>query len=681
MNRKLFILIFIPLLVGIVATRTHVRAQGQAAAASQSGLDLSALDRSVEACTDFYQFACGGWLKSNPLPGDQPRYGRFDELQERNNAVLRDIFEAAAKSTSANADDRKIGDYYASCMDEKAIDARGLAPLKEDLGRIAALKSAAELPALLAALHAKGVGGFFVFGSVPDFKNASSVIAGVGMGGLGLPDRDYYFKDDEASKKLRDAYVKHVAKMFELAGDPAAAVAKSAQTVMRIETALAKATLDNVSRRTPAKIYHPMTLAELQALTPAFNWDAYVKAHNPPAFQTINVDHPDFYKALNAELSSAPVDDLRTYLRWHLLRASASLLPAPFVNQDFEFYGKTLQGAQEQRARWKRCTDYAGQDLGEVVGKAYVAKTFGEEGKKRTLEMVHAIEAALERDIHEITWMSEATKKEALVKLKAVANKIGYPDKWRDYSTLRIASGDALGNSQRSNVFEFKRQLSKIGKPVDKTEWLMTPPTVNAYYNPLENNINFPAGILQPPFFNKAADDAVNLGAVGGVVGHELTHGFDDQGRQFDPLGNLRDWWAPQDGKAFEERAACVANQYGGYTAVADVKVNGKLTLGENVADNGGLRLAWMALQDTMAKKPLATADGFTPEQRFFLGWAQQWCENKTDEFARLHAQTNVHAPGRYRTNGVVANFPEFAKAFGCSATSPMVNKTACRVW
>ena len=682
MHRKLFILIFIPLLVGIVSARTHMRAQGQAAApVGQSGLDLAALDKSSEACTDFYQFACGGWLKSNPLPGDQPRYGRFDELQERNNAVLRDIFEAAANSNSANADDRKIGDYYESCMDEKAIDARGTAPLKEDLDRIAALSATGGLPTLLAQLHAKFVGGFFAFGSIPDFKNASNVIAGVGMGGLGLPDRDYYFKDDDTSKKLRDAYVKHVAKMFELAGEPPAAAAKSAQAVMRIETALAKATLDNVSRRTPAKVYHPMKLAELQALTPAFNWDAYVKAHSAPAFETINVDHPDFFKTFNAEISAMPVGDLRTYLRWHLLHASAALLPTPFVNEDFEFYGKMLQGSKEQRARWKRCTDYAGQDLGEVVGKAYVAKTFGEEGKARTLEMVHAIESALAKDIDEITWMSNATKEQARVKLKAVANNIGYPDKWRDYSTLQITRGDALGNSQRSNQFEFRRQLSKIGKPVDKTEWLMTPPTVNAYYNPLENNINFPAGILQPPFFSRAADDAVNLGAVGGVVGHELTHGFDDQGRQFDPQGNLRDWWAPQDGKAFEERAACVANQYGGYTAVADVKLNGKLTLGENVADNGGLRLAWMALQDRMARKPLATVDGFTPEQRFFIGWAQIWCENKTDEFARLHAQTNVHSPGRYRTNGTVANFPEFAKAFGCAAGSPMVSKTACRVW
>ena len=679
MDRKLFILIFIPVLVGIASARTHMRAQGQAQA-SQSGLDLAALDKSADACGDFYQFACGGWLKSNPLPGDQPRYGRFDELQERNNAVLRDILEAAAK-TAANPDDRKIGDYYGSCMDEKAIDAKGLAPLKEDLDRIAALKSAAGLPALLASLHAKGIFAFFVFGSIPDFKNASNVIAGTGMGGLGMPDRDYYFKEDDTSKKLRDAYVKHVTKMFELAGDSADKAAANATTVMRIETALAKVTLDNVSRRTPTKVYHPLKLAELQKLTPAFDWNAYIKAQQPPPFETINVDHPDFYKTLSAEISTAPIEDVRTYLRWHLLHASAALLPTPFVNEDFAFYGAMLQGAKEQRPRWKRCTDYTNQDLGEVVGKAYVAKTFGEEGKARTLEMVHAIEAALAKDIDEITWMSDATKKEARIKLKAVANKIGYPDKWRDYSALRIVSGDALGNSQRANTFEFKRQLSKIGKPVDKTEWLMTPPTVNAYYNPLENNINFPAGILQPPFFGKSADVAVNLGAVGGVVGHELTHGFDDQGRQFDPQGNLRDWWAPQDGKAFEERAACVANQYGGYTAVADVKLNGKLTLGENVADNGGLRLAWMALQDTMGKKPLATLDGFTPEQRFFIGWAQMWCENKTDAFARLHAQTNVHSPGRYRTTGTVANFPEFAKAFGCSASSPMVNKTACRVW
>ena len=679
MSRKLFILIFVPLLVGAVSFRTHTRAQ-TAAAASESGLDLAALNKSVDACTDFYQFACGGWLKNNPLPGDRPRYGRFDELQERNNLILREILEAAAKSR-ATGEDRKIGDYYASCMNEKAIDAKGLAPLEGELDRIAALSRSAELPTLLASLHEKGVGAFFNFGSIPDFKNASAVIAGVGMGGLGLPDRDYYFKEDANSQKLRDGYGKHVARMFELTGDNAEKAAAGAKTVMRIETALAKATLDRVARRTPAKIYHPMKVPELAALTPAFDWGAYIKAQQPPPFETINVDHPDFFKAFNAVLTSSPVEDLRTYLRWHILHASAALLPTPFVNEDFAFYGAMLQGAKEQRPRWKRCTDYTNQDLGEILGKAYVAKTFGEEGKERTLAMVHAIEAALEKDIREIAWMSDQTKKEALAKLKAIANKIGYPDDWRDYSPLRVVPGDALGNSQRANVFEFERQLSKIGKPVDKTEWFMTPPTVNAYYNPLENNINFPAGILQPPFFNKAADDAVNLGAVGAVVGHELTHGFDDQGRQFDPQGNLRDWWTPEDGKAFEARAACIANQYGGYTAVGDVKLSGKLTLGENVADNGGLRLAWMALQDLMAKEPLTKADGFTPEQRFFLGWAQMWCENKTDEFARLHAQTNVHSPGRYRTNGVVANFPEFAKAFGCSAGSPMVNATACRVW
>ncbi len=380
-------------------------------------------------------------------------------------------------------------------------------------------------------------------------------------------------------------------------------------------------------------------------------------------------------------MSSTPIDDLKTYLRWHVIHGQTSVIPKAFDEETFAFYGKQLTGAKEQRPRWKRCVDATNSDLGEALGKVYVERTFGPEGKARTLRMVQAIEAALDADIKEIPWMSDDTKKQAAVKLRAVANKIGYPDRWRDYSSLEIVRDDALGNSLRSNTFGYRRQLAKIGKPVDKTEWLMTPPTVNAYYNPFENNINFPAGILQPPFFIKAADDAVNFGAAGAVVGHELTHGFDDQGRRFDADGNLRDWWTPADGKAFEERATCVADQYSGYTAVADVKLNGKLTLGENVADNGGLRLAWMALMEDLKTKHLADADGFTPEQRFFIGWGQMWCENRSEEIARLHARTNPHSPGRYRAIGVVSNMPEFQKAFSCPANAKMVKQPVCRVW
>jgi putative endopeptidase len=649
------------------------------APASTSGIDPAAMDRTADACTDFYRFACGGWITQHPLPADQSNYGRFDELQERNNLILRQILEDAS-SSRADADTTKIGDYYASCMDESGIAAKGLAPLEEDFGRISALESAAGLPSVVAALHRKGVGVLFGFGSTPDFKDASSVIAGTAQGGMGLPDRDYYLKEDATSQKLRQEYTAHVGRMLRLSGDAPDQADRGAEAVMRIETALAKAALDRVSRRTPANVYHKMPLEELRAVTPAFDWTTYLRELQAPGIAVVNVSEPDFMRAVNQIVSATPLGELKAYLRWHVLNGNAEFLPKAFVEENFAFT-KTLTGAKEQRPRWKRCVDYTNGDLGEVVGKAYIAQAFGAEGKARTLEMVRAIEHAMGTDIGELAWMSEPTKKQAAEKLKSVANKIGYPDKWRDYSALRVARGDALGNSQRANTFEFARQLGKIGKPVDKTEWLMTPPTVNAYYNPLENNINFPAGILQPPFFNKAADDAVNFGAAGAVVGHELTHGFDDQGRQFDAEGNLRDWWTAADAQAFEQRASCIADQYSGYTAVADVKLNGKLTLGENTADNGGLRLGWMALMESLKDRPLAQADGFSPEQRFFIGWGQMWCENQTDEIARVYATTNPHSPGRYRVNGVVANFPEFQKAFGCAANAPMVNQPVCRVW
>jgi putative endopeptidase len=666
-------------IVPAAAQRASAPQKQPGAPSSVSGIDPEAMDRTADACTDFYRFACGGWMTKHPLPADQSRYGRFDELQERNNEILRQILDTAA-SSRADGDTAKIGAYYAGCMDESGIAAKGLAPLKEDFDRISALRSAADLPPVVAALHRKGVSVLFGFGSTPDFKDASSVIAGTAQGGMGLPDRDYYLKEDASSQKVKQEYIAHVGRMLRLANEAPGQADAGAQAVMRIETALAKAALDRVSRRTPANVYHKMPVEELRAITPAFDWTVYLREVQAGAVSVINVSEPEFMRAVNQIVSSTPLGDVQTYLRWHLLKGSAEFLPTAFVEENFAFT-RTLTGAKEQRPRWKRCVDYTNGDLGEIVGKAYIAQAFGAEGKARTLEMVEAIERAMGRDISGLAWMSEATKKQAAEKLKTVANKIGYPDKWRDYSALNIARGDALGNSQRANVFEFARQLGKIGKPVDKTEWLMTPPTVNAYYNPLENNINFPAGILQPPFFNNSADDAVNFGAAGAVVGHELTHGFDDQGRQFDAAGNLRDWWTPADAKAFEERAACFDNQYSGYTAVADVKINGKLTLGENAADNGGLRLGWMALMDRLAARPLGQADGFSPEQRFFIGWGQMWCENKTDEIARVHATTNPHAPGQYRVNGVVANFPEFQKAFACPSGAPMVNQPVCRVW
>ena len=645
---------------------------------SESGLELSAIDKSVEACTDFYQYACGGWIANNPIPPDRSRWGRFDELQDRNNEILHKVLEqAAANPTGAN---QKIGDYYGSCMDESAINAKGIAPLEPLFKKIDAAKSAADLAPIVAELHTDQVNVFFGFGSEADFKDASLEMAIADQGGMGLPERDYYVRDDEKSVALRKQYVDHVGKMLGLAGASPDQASAGAQKVMALETALAKGALDVTSRRDPNKIYHKLTPAELQAFTPQFQWAQYFAGIGAPPIYALNVTEPDFFKALGQVLASTSIDDVKTYLRWQVIHSSAVILPSAFVNENFAFYGKALTGAQELRPRWKRCVQYTDGDLGEALGQAFVKAAFGPEAKADTLKMVHEIEASLSKDIDSLTWMTDTTKREAKTKLQAVADKIGYPDKWRDYSKLEIKRGDALGNSKRSNAFEFHRQLDKIGKPTDKSEWEMTPPTVNAYYNPLQNNINFPAGILQTPFYNVKNDPAVNYGGVGAVVGHELTHGFDDQGRQFDARGNLKDWWTAKDGQAFTERAQCFVDQYSSYTAIDDLKLNGKLTLGENAADNGGLRLALMSYLAGAATKP-AMVDGFSPEQRFFLGFAQVWCESRRPEISRMLAQVDPHSPGRNRVNGVVSNMPEFAKAFGCKADAPMVRQTQCRVW
>jgi putative endopeptidase len=648
--------------------------------ASQSGLQLDAMDRTADPCNDFYQFACGGWIKNNPIPADRATWGRFDELQERNNETLRKILENAA--AGRDAQQKKIGDYYGSCMDEAAINNKGLAALDPLKDKVEKLASVTDLPPLVAELHTIGVPVFFTFGAEADFKDASVEMAIADQGGMGLPDRDYYVRDDPKSVDLRKQYVEHIGTIAKLVGASAENAQAYADTVMRFETALAKAALDKVSRRDPNKIYHRMTPAELQALTPNFQWSRYFSGLGAPPIYALNVTEPDFFKNLGQLLASTPLDDIKHYLRWHVLHAAAPLLPAPFVDENFRFYGTVLTGAKELRPRWKRCVQYTDADLGEELGQAFVKEAFGPQAKADMLKMVHDVEAALENDIHELSWMTDTTKNEALVKLKAVADKIGYPDRWRDYSALNVVRGEALGNSQRANAFEFKRQLNKIGKPVDKSEWEMTPPTVNAYYQPLQNNINFPAGILQPPFYSANADKAVNYGGAGAVIGHELTHGFDDQGRQFDARGNLKDWWTAADGKAFVERAQCFDDQYSKYTAVEEVQLNGKLTLGENTADNGGLRLALMAyITSAAAGGAGKSLDGFTPEQRVFLGWGQVWCESRRPEALRMMAQTNPHSPGRYRVNGVVSNMPEFQKAFSCKPDAPMVRQSACRVW
>jgi endothelin-converting enzyme/putative endopeptidase len=650
--------------------------------AKTPGFDMSAIDRTADPCTNFYQYACGSWMKSNPVPADRAIWGRFNELSERNRAVLRDILEkAAANDAHRSAVNQKIGDFYSACMDEQGIERKGISAIRPELDRISALADKQALTGEIVELHRRGVNALFGFGSIQDFKDSSQVIAQTDQGGIGLPDRDYYLRDDAKSVELRAQYVAHVQKMFELLGDAPAAAAVKAKTVMRIETELARGSLDAVARREPANVYHKLTSEELAKLTPSFAWPRYFSGVGAPPVRSLNVAVPEFFKRVETLIGGEPLENWKTYLTWHLVHASAPLLSSAFVNANFEFFGRTLTGAKQLRPRWKRCVDFTDNDLGEALGQEYVDRTFGAEGKQRTLKMVEALERALAQDIEQLDWMTPVTKQKALEKLHAITNKIGYPDKWRDYSSVKIVPGDAIGNDQRATEFEFRRQIAKIGQPVDLLEWQMTPPTVNAYYDPQVNNINFPAGILQPPFYDNHLDDAVNFGAIGAVIGHELTHGFDDEGRQFDAKGNLADWWSPKDAAEFEKRAACFVNEYSSFTAVGDVKLNGKLTLGENAADNGGLRIALMALTATLAGKDAPKVDGLTPEQRLFLGWGQIWCQNATEEALRLQASVNPHSPGRERVNGVVQNMPEFQKAFACKAGQPMVREPACRVW
>jgi predicted metalloendopeptidase len=649
---------------------------------AQQTFDGVALDTSVSPCVNFYQYACGTWMKENPIPNDQSSWGRFSELDQRNREILRGILEkAAAGEPAGNATAKQLGDYWASCMDEKQIDADGAKPLQEELARIAAVNDMASLAAEVAHLHSIGTNVFFGFGSGQDFKDSNEVIGQADQAGLGLPERDYYLKTDAKSVETRQQYVAHMKKMFGLLGESPERAAAAAEAVMKIETALAKGSQDVVTRRDPQTQYHRMPLADLRKLDPAFDWPVYLSDIHAPALATLNVVSPDFFKAMDEVLTADSMPLIRDYLTWQYVHAEAHLLATPFNHENFEFFSKTLTGTKEQQPRWKRCVSYTDADFGEALGKLYVEKTFPPGAKARTLKMVNEIEAALGQDIEKLDWMTPATKVKAMEKLHAITNKIGYPDHFRDYSSVKVVRGDLVGDSERATIFEFQRQLAKIGKPVDRQEWLMTPPTVNAYYDPQMNNINFPAGILQPPFFDQKLDDAVNYGAIGAVIGHELTHGFDDEGRQFDAHGNLKDWWTPKDADAFETREQCIVDEYSKFTAVDELKVNGKLTLGENTADNGGMRIAYMALMDALGKRMPPKIDGLTAAQRYFLGWGQIWCENDRPELSRLLTQTNPHAPSKARVNGVVSNMPQFQEAFGCTEGQPMVSAKACRVW
>jgi putative endopeptidase len=655
-----------------------------ALAAAQTGAAFSPanMDRLANPCVDFYQYSCGTWMANNPIPADESVWGRPSEVQERNRAILRNILEkATVPNANRTAVEQKIGDFYASCMDEPGIEKQGTQPLKADLDRIEGIQTKPGILPVLVRLHLINAGALFNFGSGPDSKDSTTVIAQADQGGLGLPDRDYYFKDDAKSVELRKQYLTHVQNMLALLGEPAEKAAADAQVVMTTETSLAKGSLDRVTRRDPNQTYHKLTVHELFSLCPIIEWPKYFEGLGTPPIKSLNVAVPNFFRAVESTLVQTSLPDIKTYLRWHLLHAEAAFLPKAFVDEDFHFYHQILTGETEIQPRWKRCVAAVDGDLGFALGQKYVDETFGAEGKARTLKMVQEIEKALGDDVRTLAWMTPATKEQALIKLRAVANKIGYPDKERDYSPVKIVRGEAVANDERATEFEVRRQLNKIGKPVDLGEWLMTPPTVNAYYYPPENNINFPAGILQPPFYDNRMDAAVNYGAIGSVVGHELTHGFDDSGRRFDPQGNLRDWWTPEDAKEFERRAECFVQEYSSFTPLDDVHLNGKLTLGENAADNGGIRLAFMALMNSINGKPQPKIDGFTPEQRFFLAWGQIWCQNVRPEASRLRVQIDPHSPGRYRVNGVLQNMPEFGQAFACKVGQPMIREPACRVW
>ena len=653
-----------------------------ALAQTSTGFGIANMDKSANPCVDFYQYACGSWMANNPIPADQSSWGRGSELAERNRAILRNILDKASVDDPKRTPvDQKIGDFYGACMDEQTIEKLGIQPLKPEFDRIDAISSKAGILNSLVQLHLMGVNAMFRFGSDPDLKDSMHMIADLDQGGLGLPDRDYYLKDDPKSIELRKQYLAHVQKMLELSGEPAAKASTDAQAVMHFETELAKGSLDRVSRRDPNQIYHKLTVHQLYSLDPAIDWPKYFEGMGAPPITDLNVAVPNFFRAVESAIVQTNLDDIKTYLRWHLLHAEASLLPKAFVDEDFHFYREILTGAKEIQPRWKRCVAATDNDLGFALGQKYVEETFPPDAKARTLRMVQEIERMLGQDIQSLSWMTPATKKEALVKLRAVANKIGYPDKWRDYSSVKIVRGDAIGNDQRATEFEVHRDVNKIGKQVDRTEWGMTPPTVNAYYNATENNINFPAGILQPPYFDNKMDAAVNYGGIGSVVGHELTHGFDDQGRRFDPEGNLKDWWTPEDAKEFEKRAQCFIDEYSSFTPIDGIHLNGKLTLGENTADNGGVRLAFMALMESLKDKPQAKIDGYTQEQRFFLAWGQVWCQNVRPEMSRMLVQVDPHSPGRDRVNGVLENMSEFRQAFACQVGQPMVREPACRVW
>jgi endothelin-converting enzyme/putative endopeptidase len=660
--------------------------------------DPNMVDRALDPCQDFYQYACSKWNAANPIPPDQAAWGTGSGLQYWNENIVRQALEKASTQTSGRSDfEQKIGDYWQACSDEPALEAAGSRDLKPGLERIAKMKSKSELADQVAHIHMNTPGAWsgndnqtaaalLGFGSQQDYDDASKVVASIDQGGLALPNRDFYVKDDEKSKEILSKYQTHVAKMLALTGEDATKAAADAKTVIAIETAMAKAQMDNVARRDPKNVNNKMSFEQVQALTPSFDWKKYTTDIGAPASAPhYLVSTPAFFKELEVLIQQRSVADWQVYLRWQLVHGSAPYLSKAFVDENWEFFAHTLSGSKQQLPRWRRCVRAADRDLGMALGQAYVAAAFPPSSKERTVGVVHDVEHALDQDITTLDWMQPATKEQAKIKLHAIEDKIGYPDHWRDYSSVKITRTSYLDNVREATVFEFHRQLDKIGKPVGRSEWTMTPPTINAYYDPQLNTINFPAGILQPPFFDTGMDDAVNYGAIGMVIGHEITHGFDDQGRKFDAQGNLRDWWTPEDAKAYDQRDECIADEYTQEIPEAGVKQNGHLTQGEDTADNGGLRLAFMALTNKLqtSGKALDEKDesGWTPRQKFFLSYANEWCQQYRPELMRTVVLTNPHSIPKYRVNNVVANMPEFQQAFSCQTGTPMVRAKQCRVW
>jgi len=648
-------------------------------------LDITAMDRSIDPCVDLYHYSCGGWQKSNPIPPDQTSWSVYGKLYQDNLNFLRGILEQAGSGgTQRDVVTQEIGDFYAACMDEPAVEKRGVSAIQSDLDAIARLKSAHELASFIAGTPLP-FGGSLLFGSgsSQDPDNSEQQIASLGQDGLGLPDRDYYTKQDAKSKEIRERYLQHVRKVFELLGDAPKAARTNAQTIMRMETGLAKASWTQVERRDPYKLKNKMDVAGLTQVAPNFEWRTYFDDLQYPRFATLNIDSPKFFKEMNAQLGGEPLKNWKNYLRFHVANSYSPFLSSAFVQENFEFYRKYLRGAKEMQPRWKRCVQYVDYNLSEAIGQAYVRKVFSPELKAATGDMVQRIEAAMGDRIRQLDWMSPETKQQALNKLAGIRNKIGYPDKWRDYSSIKIVNDDFAGNVRRAASFEWHRQINKVGQPVDHGEWDISAATVDAYFNPQMNDINFPAGVLQPPLYDAKMDDAPNYGNTGGTIGHELTHGFDDEGSQFDATGNLKNWWTKEDREKFDARTACVRDQYSKYVVADDVHLNGELTLGENVADLGGEILAFIAWQGATRDKNLQPVEGLTPEQRFFVGFAQWDCANERPEDLRVRAMTDPHSSAQWRINGVVVNMPEFAKAFSCKAGQPMVNppEKLCKVW